>query len=127
MEELFVYRVYGNVDPQAVKLPEIEGLRELWDATQERIRYLALRKEYEDGFITKLPPKPTADVAKLREQYPRAEAYIYAMIWADVTHPKKAALGKQAMERIIAGEDPFTVLDEMTIAWAAFRVAQMEG
>lgn len=126
MEELFVYRVYGNVDPQAVKLPEIEWLRELLDATQEQIRYLALQKEYEEGFITELPQKPTADVARLRAQYPRADAYIYAMTWADVTHPKKAALGKQAMERIVAGEDPFTVLDEMTKAWAAFRVAQME-
>lgn len=127
MEELYVYRVYGNVDPQAVKLPEIEGLRELWDATQERIRYLALRKEYEEGFITKLPPKPTADVAGLRAQYPRADAYIYAMTWADVTHPKKAALGKQAMERIAAGENHIKTITDMQADWDAFQVAQMEG
>lgn len=126
MEELYVYRVAGNVNPKAVKLPAIEGLQELWDATQERIRYLALRKEYEEGFITELPQKPTTSVADLRRQYPRAEAYIYAMTWADAPHPKKAALGKKAMEQIAAGENHIKAITDMQAAWDAFRVAQEE-
>lgn len=126
MEELYVYRVAGNVDPKTVKLPDIEGLQELWDAMQEQVRYLALRKEYEDGFITELPEKPTTSVADLRQQYPKAEAYIYAMTWADATHPKKAALGKKAMEQIAAGEDHIKTVLDMQAAWDAFRVAQEE-
>lgn len=126
MEELFVYRVAGNVDPQAVKLPDIEGLQELWDAMQEQVKYLALRKEFEEGFITDLPEKPTTSVADLKQQYPRAVAYIYAMTWADSAHFKKAALGKKAMEQIAAGEDHIKTVLDMQAAWDAFRVAQEE-
>ena len=124
MEELHVYPIAGNVNPQTVKLPGIEGLKELWDAIQEQTRYLAIRKEYNRGFITELPPKPTSNVAQLKEQYPRAAAYLAAMEWAASSKFKKAAFGKQAMERIFAGEDPDQVLDDMKRAWAAFRVAQ---
>ena len=37
MEELFVYRVAGNINPKTVKLPNIEGLQELWDAKTSSI------------------------------------------------------------------------------------------
>lgn len=127
MEELFVYRVAGNVDPQAVKFPDIEGLQELWTAMQDQVRYLALRKEYEEGFIQERPQKPTSSVADLRQQYPRADAYIRAMIWAGSSHFKKAAFGKQAMERIAAGENYIKAITDMQTAWAAFNLAQQEG
>ena len=64
------------------------------------------------------------DTTELEQKYPRAAAYLKAQKWSWDKEPKKAALGKQAMDRILDGDDPAVVLEEMESSWAAFLVAQ---
>lgn len=58
------------------------------------------------------------------QKHPRESAYVKAKEWSLDQEPKKAALGKQAMDRILDGDDPAVVLEEMESSWNAFQVAQ---
>lgn len=63
-------------------------------------------------------------IAELEKKFPRAAVYLKAQKWSWSTEPKQADLGKAAMNRILDGDDPAVVLEEMESAWAAFNVAQ---
>lgn len=51
-------------------------------------------------------------------------AYSEAAQWAKSDEPKKASLGFAACEKILAGEDPGKVLEEMENGYRAFCLAQ---
>ena len=115
-EEKFVYQIHKDV--------EIEGLKELRITIAAWNRYWAQRRAFEEGDIHTMPKKPEVNIGELKDQYPRAAAYLTAERWRLSSKFKKSAFGKQAMDRILAGEDHNKVLDDMYKAWAAFRVAQ---
>lgn len=115
-EETFVYQIHKDVD--------IEGLKEIRRAIAAWDRYRKLRYDFIEGEDVRFPQRPEVDIGALKEKYPRAAAYLKAEHWYNSPSFKKSALGKKAMDRILAGEDHTTVLDDMQRAWAAFRVAQ---
>ena len=116
-EEVFAYQIRSTDIP-------IEGLLELRRAIAAWDSYRIQRREYMEGDIHTLPRRPEVSVGALTEQYPRAAAYLKAERWHESASFKKSALGKRAMDRIVAGEDHNVVLDDMKRAWDAFRVAQ---
>lgn len=64
------------------------------------------------------------EIEALKKKYPRAAAYLKAQQWSWSAEQKQADLGKKAMDRILDGDDPAVVLEEMESSWAAFNVAQ---
>lgn len=122
MEDVFEYQIF-DVERKK-KVQGVDGLIELMAALNERNAYMQGRKDFEEGLITEMPPKPTTSVAEMKQKYPRAAAYLEAQSWSWSASFKKSGLGKQAMERILNGDDPDTVLEDMQNAWTAFRVAQ---
>ena len=122
MEEMYEYRVFN--EDQMKKIAEIDGLVELRNAIFAQLRYDVKRKQFDRGDIDECPEKPTANVAKLRDQYPRADAFLKAFAWYRSASFKKSAFGLQAISRILAGEDYNIVLQDMRKEYAAFNLAQ---
>lgn len=122
MEDKFEYQVYDT--ERAKKIDGIEGLVELMSAYNERNIYIKAYQDYQAGQIDDKPARPNINLTEMRKKYPRAAAYLDAKNWSMDAHPKKVALGKQAMNRLQAGEDPEVVMEEIELAWAAFKVAQ---
>lgn len=100
MEEKFVYMTAEQIEQRRAKIAAIEGLAEIKAA---------------DDLNEKM---------KLRQQYPRAAAYLEAERWIATNTPIKVRLGSRAMEKILNGEDPETVLVEMSKGLDAFYMAQ---
>lgn len=117
MEDIFEYQVK----------PPIEGIDEIKAAELAWACYDQGRKDYWKGLRDDCPPVPLEGVSDVAAKYPRAAAYLKAERWAQSENIKRAAFGQQAMGRILAGDDPDWVLDEMRKSWAAFLVAQGEG
>lgn len=112
MEANYVYNAGKN--PEEV----IEGLKEIREAIAAHIqkRYDPQYKEeewYDTGVID-----------GLRAKYPRAAAYLEAESWSFCGRPIKVRLGIVACERLMNGEDPYAVLEDMSKGLDAFYLAQ---
>ena len=103
MEEKFVYMTTEQVDERKAKIDAIEGLAELRAAIKA--------SEY-------------SNINALRAKYPRAAAYLEAERWIATENIIKVRLGSRAMEKILDGEDPETVIQEMSRGLDAFYLAQ---
>ena len=105
-------------DPENV----IAGLRVLKEAIAKLENYYYLReKRFEDERLSSLPiAKPNVDLDALKARYPRAAAYLKANAWSCASHYAKAAAGRRACERILAGEDYEVVLAEMEEEWSDY-------
>lgn len=115
-EETFAYQIHRDVPIEGVK--EIRRAIAAWDS------YRIQRRDFMEGDGIYFPKRPEVDIYALQQQYPRAAAYLKAERWYNSSGFKKSDLGKEAMDRILAGEDHTKVLEDMQSAWAAFRVAQ---
>lgn len=119
MEDVFVY----NVGKKPV---EIEGLAEIKAATAAWVNYHQAKMEFERGEreYEDVPAYNPREVDELKAKYPRAAAYLEADRWSHSSVPIKARLGSIACERLLAGEDYNTVLDDMSKGLDAFYLAQ---
>lgn len=85
----------------------IEGLDAIRKAMHQEYLYdkaFNRMMESEDGCINPpAPPKVSSD--ELKQEYPRAAAYIKADDWATSSNMERRIPGKKALERIINGED----------------------
>lgn len=114
MEAKYEYQVF---DPERKKKVQgIEGLLDLMGA------YVAKGIEELSDLVASTDL--TTAIAELEQKYPRAAVYLKAQRWSWSAEQKQANLGKAAMDRILDGDDPAVVLEEMESAWAAFNVAQ---
>ena len=84
-----------------------------------------LKTEYYDLGLPKRE-ETKALIRDLEKKYPRAAAYLEAERWIYSGNPIKVRLGSRAMEKILNGEDPYAVLDEMSKGLDAFNMAQEE-
>lgn len=114
MEDKFVYMTEEQIAERKAKVAAIEGLAELRAAIADcRNSTLAV------SFI--------ANVRKhdeLRAKYPRAAAYLEAERWIYSQNPVKVRLAARALEKILDGEDPEAVIQEMSKGLDAFFLAQ---
>lgn len=110
MEAKYEYQVF---DPERrKKVQGIEGLYELMAAIVE--------KAENDLDSVRCDQK----IAELEKKYPRAAVYLKAQDWKWSPDTRQSALGCAAIERVLNGDDPVAVLEEMESKWAAFQLAQ---
>lgn len=105
MEEKFVYMTEEQIADRKAKVAAIEGLAEL-------------RAAIAAG------NKTVWEIDELRAKYPRAAAYLEAERWFYTEDPVKVRLASRAFEKILDGEDPEAVIQEMSQGLDAFYLAQ---
>lgn len=105
---------------------QIEGLAEIQAATAAWVNYHRAKARFENGDIDfeDVPAYNPNLLSDLRKKYPRAAVYLEAKRWIGTENPVKVRLGSRAMEKILNGEDPHAVLDEMNKGLDAFYMAQ---
>lgn len=118
MEDIFVYDT--GKKPEEV----IEGLADLRAAIKTRNDYFQAKMRFERGDLVDIPAYRSGKIEELEKKYPRASAYLEAERWISTKCPIKVRLGSRAMKKILNGEDPFAVLDEMSKGLDAFFLAQ---
>lgn len=127
METNFVYMTEEQIEERKAKIAAIEGLEELRAAIKNRYAYFQAKIRFERGEIEfeAVPAYNHGEVEALEKKYPRAAAYLEADRWISTEeNPVKVRLGSRAMEKILNGEDPYAVLDEMSKGLDAFFIAQ---
>lgn len=113
MEDKFVYMTEEQIAERRAKVAAIEGLSELRAAAAD------CRKTETEAFWDKFH-----ELDELRAKYPRAAAYLEAERWIYSADPVKVRLAARALEKILDGEDPEAVIQEMSHAHDAFYLAQ---
>lgn len=126
MEERYVYMYPEQIEERKAKDPAIEGLAELRAAKKNRSNYFVAKMMFERGEIDfeAVPVYRSGEVQELEKKYPRAAAYLEAERWISTGNPVKVRLGSRAMEKILDGEDPEAVIQEMSKGLDAFWLAQ---
>lgn len=103
------------------KISEIEGLSVIDAAHEDLAKW---RREFERSFDEVggqgVRPKPQYDLPALYAKYPRACAYIKAREYSYSSNYAKAHCGKEALEKIINGEDYESAIRDMDGAWLAY-------
>ena len=129
MENKYVYMTTEQVEDLREKVNAIEGVAEIKAAIRASINYHQAKMELERGdrFIEDMPAYNPNEVSDLKKKYPRAAAFLEAERWVSADNPVKVRLGSRAMQKILNGDDPAAVLDEMSKGLDAFYLAQMEG
>ena len=113
MEAKEVYMTDEQIAERRAKVAAIEGLTEIRAAIAD------CRKAEGDDIGDKIHK-----LDELRAKYPRAAAYMEAERWIATENPVKVRLGSRAMEKILDGEDPEAVIQEMSQGLDAFYLAQ---
>ena len=126
MEEKLVYMTEEQIAERKAKVAAIEGLAELRAAVKEWAHYLNARAAFERGEIgiKAVPAYDHSKVEALAKKYPRAAAYLEAEKWIYSANPVKVRLAARALEKILDGEDPEAVIQEMSHSHDAFYLAQ---
>ena len=104
---------------RAAQIDSIEGLLRIKAARQD---VEAWHDEYTENWErgdsgVGLRPRPEYDFDELYKEYPRAHAYLKAEAWAHASHGVKAAVGIEAREAIIRGEDYNEAIEKMEKEW----------
>lgn len=100
------------------KTNSIPGLAEMQAAYDDVEKWRAeFNKSFDDigGFGVR--QKPQYDFKAMREQYPRAAAYLDAEEYCLSFHSAKSAAGEKALDAIINGEDYVAALERMRKEW----------
>lgn len=128
MEANEVYMTEEQIQERKAKIAAIEGLAEIKAAISAWVNYHQAKMEFERGEreFDKIPAYNPNLRSDLEKKYPRAAAYLEAERWICSGNPIKVRLGSRAMEKILDGEDPYAVLDEMSKGLDAFNMAQEE-
>lgn len=113
MEDKFVYMTAEQIEERKAKVAAIEGLDELRAAKADAV------DAQPDAFYDKFHK-----YCELRVKFPRAAVYLEAERWISTEDPIKVRLGSRAMEKILDGEDPEAVIQEMSQGLDAFYLAQ---
>ena len=126
MEAYEVYMTEEQIQERRAKIAAIEGLAEIKAAIAASVKYHQAKMRFERGEIDfEDVPKNNPNLrSDLEKKYPRAAAYLEAERWISTENPVKVRLGSRAMEKILDGEDPYAVLDEMSQGLDAFYMAQ---
>ena len=115
METKFVYMTVDQIEVRKAKIAAIEGLADIRAAIDATKYVVGDRDKVREHL---------RDLDEMRAAFPRAAAYLEAEQWIATEDPIKVRLGSRAMEKILNGEDPEAVLDEMSQGLDAFNMAQ---
>lgn len=110
------------------KINAIEGLQEIYDASEAWSRYydaFSCMMDDQDNDGVRPPVKPTANIAALSAKYPRAAAYIKAQNYGCAANYAKSSAGRKALEKIINGEDYAQAIADMETEWSAYCEAHI--
>lgn len=110
MEAKYEYQIFD--EDRKKKVQGIEGLYDLMAAIVE--------KAENDLDSVRCDQK----IAELEQKYPRAAVYLKAQDWKWSPDMRQSVLGCAAIERVLNGDDPAAVQEEMESKWAAFQLAQ---
>ena len=126
MEAKEVYMTDEQIAERKAKVAAIEGLAEIRAAIKNRYAYFQAKMQFERGEIEfeAVPAYKPGEVEALEKKYPRAAAYLEAERWIYSADPVKVRLAARALEKILDGEDPEAVIQEMCHAHDAFYLAQ---
>ena len=126
MEDKFVYMTDEQIAERRAKVAAIEGLAEIRAATAAWVNYHSAKTEFERGNIDfeDVPAYNPNELSDLRKKYPRAAAYLEAERWIYSQNPVKVRLAAKALEKLLDGEDPEAVIQEMSRGLDAFNMAQ---
>lgn len=126
MEEKFVYMIDEQIADRRAKVAAIEGLAEIRAAIRAWVNYHKAKARFERGEIEfeDVPAYNPGAVDALKKKYPRAAAYLEAEVWIHSGSPVKVRLAARALEKILDGEDPEAVIQEMSKGLDAFWLAQ---
>lgn len=126
MEENIVYMTEEQIEERRAKIAAIEGLDEIKASIVASMEYHQAKMRFERGEIDfeDVPKNNHTGVNDLLKKYPRAAAYLETERWILTENIIKVRLGSRAMEKILDGEDPHAVLDEMSKGLDAFYMAQ---
>lgn len=110
------------VEERQAKIDAIEGLKEIEAAKEAVLNWRQkFNKAMEDGDGI-LPCKPDVDLEALYAKFPRAAAYRKAEAGSLASHYTKASVYKEALERIINGEDYEKALADADTEWKEYLV-----
>ena len=126
MEAKEVYMTDEQIEARRAKVAAIEGLTELRAAIKSWVNYHEAKMLFERGEIEfeDVPAYNPGEVDALKKKYPRAAAYLEAERWIYSQNPVKVRLASRALEKILDGEDPEAVIQEMSKGLDAFFLAQ---
>ena len=126
MEAKEVYMTEEQIAERRAKVAAIEGLTELRAAVKDWAIFLNAKAAFDRGEIgiEAVPAYDHSKVEALEKKYPRAAAYLEAEKWIYSQNPVKVRLASRALEKIIDGEDPEAVIQEMRQGLDAFFLAQ---
>ena len=103
------------------KINDIEGLEEIRNAKQDLANWhYEFNKSFEDVGGLGVRPKPNYNFDAMYEKYPRAVAYLKAEDYKNASNYRKSAIGKNALEKIINGEDYNAVIENMEKEWKEY-------
>lgn len=106
------------VEDRKAKIAAIEGLDEIIEAKRDLENWhYEFQKSFSDVGGLGVRKKPEYDFDAMYTRYPRAAAYLKAESFANASNYMKANAGKNAKERIINGDNPETVIEEMEKEW----------
>lgn len=126
MEDKLVYVTTEQIEERKAKVAAIEGLAEIRAAIKGWVNYHQAKTQFERGEIDfeDVPAYNPGEVDALKKKYPRAAAYLEAERWIYSGNPVKVRLAGRALEKILDGEDPEAVIQEMSKGLDAFYMAQ---
>lgn len=127
MEVKEVYMTDEQIAERKAKVAAIEGLAELRAAYKRWVAYHQAKTLFERGELVELPAYRPGEIQELEKKYPRAAAYREAERWIYSGNPVKVRLAARALEKILDGQNPEDVIQEMSKGLDAFYLAQQEG
>ena len=111
-------------DDLAAKINAIPGLQEIRHAQADlQAWHRELAASFEGAAACSglgVRAKPIYDLDGMYKQYPKAAAYLKAEEWSRAANYAKSAAGKNAADKILAGEDYNAAISEMEEKWSAY-------
>lgn len=111
--------VKAEAASRAAKIAAIEGIKEIEAIQSEWETYFYKRDRAFESECGRFPTAPKTEISSVKAKYPRAAAYLLAQSYSFASNYEKAHAGRNALERIINGEDHDTVIAEMKSEWEA--------
>lgn len=103
------------------KVNAIEGLKEIRDAEHDIENWhYEFNKSFENVGGLGVRPKPNYNFSEMYAKYPRAAAYIKADEYRNASNYRKSAIGQNALNKIVNGEDYVLVIENMEREWSEY-------
>lgn len=117
----------AKCEARQAKVNAIEGLSEIKNAISAWNKYhREFNRRMENEYLSSsLPAVPQANVAELKTQYPKANAFLMAESYSFANNSTKANAGKKALEAIISGKSYKKAIATMEREWSEYAEANM--